>query len=221
MHLEHMAISNMDDRKRRNFINSLSGFKSLNILGTADKSNSTNLAIFNSVIHLGANPPLMGFIIRPDTVERHTLQNILETGYYTINHVNRSIYKQAHQTSARYPKSISEFEATGLTSEFKDGFAAPYVKECHVKIGMQFQQRMDIELNHTILVIGKVFEVFMPANCWCEDGFLDIEKAGSIAGIGLDSYHTTLQLDRLSYAKPDRELTSIHSLYPDRETEQN
>ncbi|HBF47730.1 MAG TPA: flavin oxidoreductase, partial [Shewanella frigidimarina] len=47
------------------------------------------------------------------SVPRHTFENIMQTGLYTINHVNQSIYEQAHQTSARYDKDESEFEATG------------------------------------------------------------------------------------------------------------
>ena len=42
-----------------------------------------------------------------------------------------------------------------------------------------------------------------------DDGFVDIEKANSITCSGLDSYHKTIQLDRLSYAKPNLEITSI------------
>ena len=57
-------------------------------------------------------------IIRPNSVNRHTLENIMETNCYTINHINKDIYKKAHQTSARYPKEISEFDAVGLTQEF-------------------------------------------------------------------------------------------------------
>lgn len=50
-------------------------------MGTVNKIGHTNLAIFNSVIHIGANPPLMGFISRPNSGERHTLENIQETKY--------------------------------------------------------------------------------------------------------------------------------------------
>lgn len=80
MILTHDAILRLDTRQRAALINSLSGFKSLNLIGSISSSKITNLAIFNSVFHLGANPPLMGFIIRPDSVDRHTLQNILDTG---------------------------------------------------------------------------------------------------------------------------------------------
>ena len=47
----------MEDRKRIALINSLSGFKSLNLIGTINNQGQTNLAIFNSVVHIGANPP--------------------------------------------------------------------------------------------------------------------------------------------------------------------
>ena len=77
---------------RTNFINSLSGFKSANLIGTISSEGKTNLAIFSSVIHVGANPPLMGFLMRPVSVERHTYTNIKETNCFTINHINKEIW---------------------------------------------------------------------------------------------------------------------------------
>lgn len=197
-------ILNMETRKRAAFMNSLSGFKSASLIGTIDNNNKTNLAIFSSVIHLGSNPALVGFINRPDTVDRHTFENILATNYFTINHINKSIYKQAHQTSARYPKNFSEFDATGLTPEFQNNFKAPFVKECHIKYGLEFIEKHDLKINGTILVIGKVVEVILPESCLLSDGSIDIEMAETIAISGLDSYHTTNKIARLSYAKTDK-----------------
>ncbi|EGU57164.1 flavin reductase domain protein FMN-binding protein, partial [Vibrio nigripulchritudo ATCC 27043] len=95
-------IGEMEDRFRARFINSLSGYKSANLIGTIDNNGQHNLSIVSSVFHLGANPPLLGMIVRPHSVSRHTLENIVETGHYTINSVCREVYQQAHQTSARY-----------------------------------------------------------------------------------------------------------------------
>lgn len=195
-------IMEMELRSRAHLINSLGGFKSIGLIGTKDAAGQTNLAIFSSIVHIGANPPLISFIMRPDSVERHTLSNILETGFYTINHVNESIYQQAHQTSARYAKEQSEFDCTGLTCEFKEGFWAPFVQESNVQLGVEFKERIDLKINGTILIIGQIQEVHFPTNCLQEDGFLDLEKAGSITCSGLDSYHRTQKLDRLPYAKP-------------------
>jgi flavin reductase (DIM6/NTAB) family NADH-FMN oxidoreductase RutF len=192
----------MEQRKRAQLINSISGFRSVALIGTIHTEGQTNLAIFNSIVHIGSNPPLLGFIMRPDSVERHTLSNIMETGCYTINHINSSMYEKAHQTSARYPKNVSEFDAAQLTPQFKDGFMAPFVKESHIQIGMEFKERIEISINQTSMIIGEIKFVHYPANCLLEDGFIDIEKAGTITSAGLDSYHTTQLLQRLQYAKP-------------------
>ncbi len=200
-------LMGLEQRYRAAFVNSLSGFKSVALIGTANSNKQTNLAIFNSLVHIGANPPYIGFISRPDSVDRHTLSNIMETGYYTINHINEDIYKQAHQTSARYPKDISEFDATHLTPDYKLGFKAPFVKESYIQMGVQFKERINITTNNTVLVIGQINQVYFPNDCLCNDGFLDIEKAKSITCSGLDSYHKTERLARLTYAKADRDLS--------------
>ncbi len=195
-------IAGMERFYRVNLINSLSGFKSANLVGTVSGEGETNLAIFSQVFHVGANPPLMGMLVRPDSAERHTLRNLLDTGYFTLNHVHESFYRQAHQTSARY--EVSEFEACGFTAQFTDALPAPYVAEAQVKIGLQLAQRTDIALNGTILIIGRVLEVMMPEDCLLGDGYLDIEKAGTITASALDGYHITQRLARLAYAKPNQ-----------------
>lgn len=212
-YLSKTHLEQLEKRQRTKLINSISGFKSLNLIGTINEACVSNLAIFNSVVHLGAHPALIGFIARPDSVERHTLENIEKMKYYTINHVSQTIYRQAHQTSARYPAGQSEFEEAGLTADYKNSFIAPYVKESAIQMGMEFKQRVDIDLNGTSLIIGEVVQLYFPANCLCQDGYLDIEKGGTLAGSSLDGYHETRRVARLSYAKPDLNLSNIISPY--------
>jgi flavin reductase (DIM6/NTAB) family NADH-FMN oxidoreductase RutF len=208
-YINHHQLEEMEQRKRVHLINSIGGFKSVCLIGTTNSEQQNNLAIFNSLVHLGANPPLVGIIFRTGSTDRHTLSNILETGFYTINHIHQDIYTQAHQTSARYPKEISEFEAVNLNPVYQNNFLAPFVKESFVQIGLAFRQRIDISLNNTCFVIGEIIQLYFPDDCLCEDGFVDIEKAGSLTCSGLDSYHQTQRLDRLSYAKPNQELNSL------------
>lgn len=212
-HIDYEAIMAMEKQMRVNFINSIGGFKSVCLVGTQNESKQINLAIHSSLVHIGSNPPLFGIVFRPGVVERHTMENILATKYYTINHINEKIYRKAHQTSARYPRNISEFEAVQLQSEFKNEFFAPFVKESVVQMAMEFKEKIDLNINNTVLIIGEVKAVYLPVNCLQVDGFLDIEKANSMTCSGLDSYHITQRLERLSYAKPDRELTRIISDY--------
>jgi flavin reductase (DIM6/NTAB) family NADH-FMN oxidoreductase RutF len=200
--LNFVQLMDMEQRKRAQFINSISGFRSVALIGTTDTKGQTNLAIFSSIVHIGSNPPLLSFIMRPDSVERHTLTNIMDTGFYTINHINADMYEKAHQTSARYPKSVSEFDAAQLTPVFKNDFVAPFVAESQIQIGMEFRERIEININQTSMIIGEIKFVHYPTSCLLEDGFIDIEKAGTITSTGLDSYHTTQVLKRLEYAKP-------------------
>ena len=203
------SIMSLDKNKRVQFINSLGGFKSVSLIGTSDLEGNENLAIFSSIFHIGANPPLIGLIFRPSPPERNTYNNIIDTGFYTINHINESIYRQAHQTSARYDQTESEFEITNLKPEYKDNFFAPYVAESNIQLGIEFKEKITIPINNTTMIIGEITQIYIPENCLSEDGFVDIEKANSITCSGLDSYHKTVQLDRLSYAKPYQEITSI------------
>jgi flavin reductase (DIM6/NTAB) family NADH-FMN oxidoreductase RutF len=203
------SIMSLNKNKRVQFINSLGGFKSVSLIGTSDLEGNENLAIFSSIFHIGANPPLIGLIFRPSPPERNTYNNIIDTGFYTINHINESIYRQAHQTSARYDQTESEFEITNLKPEYKDNFFAPYVAESNIQLGIEFKEKITIPINNTTMIIGEITQIYIPENCLSEDGFVDIEKANSITCSGLDSYHKTVQLDRLSYAKPYQEITSI------------
>lgn len=210
--IEHYTLADimhLEKRKKVNMINSLSGFRSVALIGSTDEDKKTNLAIFNSFVHIGSAPPCIGFISRPDIEDRHTVSNILRTGYYTINHISEEMYLQSHQTSARYPKDISEFDAVNLSPEFISGFQAPFVRESTIQIGLHFREQVPIKINGTILIVGEIQHIRFPIGCLCEDGFVDIEKAGSLTCSGLDSYHSTRRIQRLSYAKPYEALKNV------------
>lgn len=187
---------------RANFINSLTGFKSVSLVGTADKDGKTNLGIFSSIVHLGSDPSLVGYINRPRKAAPHTLANIEATGVYTINHIHPSYLVPAHQSSAKYPAEISEFDAVGLTREFEADIAAPFVKESRVKYALSLQEIIPVRLNKTFLVIGKIELVKMEEEYVRPDGFIDLQQAGSVCSNGIDAYYTTETLGRFSYAKP-------------------
>nr|WP_010131882.1 flavin reductase family protein [Microbulbifer agarilyticus] len=195
-------LEQLEQRYRVNLINSLSGFKSANLIGTADAGGHTNLAIVSSVVHLGANPPLVAFINRPDSVERHTLDNLTDSGWFTVNQVNDDIWERAHQTSARYPRGISEFQEVQLTPIPSEICPAPYVAESRLRFACEVVERTRLEINSTVMVIGRIAELQVCDAAIAEDGYIDIEALGTLAVSGLDSYHRTERLGRLSYAKP-------------------
>ena len=209
MFLESDDIEGLEDRYRTQLINSLSGFKSANLIGTCDEQRNTNLAIFTSVFHLGSHPPLLGMIVRPHSVARHTLENILLTGHYTINHVSERFYKQAHQTSARYDEETSEYQATGLTPWWHHDFPAPFVDESPVQLGMSLREHQRLAINDTVMIAGQVTVINIKDDIVRNDGYVDIEQANIVTTSSLDTYHRTQMLAQLSYAKPDRKLQEL------------
>jgi flavin reductase (DIM6/NTAB) family NADH-FMN oxidoreductase RutF len=198
----HADLDQLDRSFRRNLINCLSGFKSLCLCGTISPSGQANLSLISSVIHVGANPPLMGMLMRPHVVPRHTLENIEATGYFTLNHVTEAMYEQAHQASAKYARDESEFEATGLTPQVSPLSPAPYVAEAPVRIGLHFKERHHILANATILIVGEIRELCLPEAALEDDGYLDLQVAGSLAVNGLDGYYRGERLRRLAYPRP-------------------
>ena len=61
MHFDEEQIENLDKIFRINLINSCSGYKSANLIGSISDNGVKNLAVFSSITHLGSNPPLLGF----------------------------------------------------------------------------------------------------------------------------------------------------------------
>ena len=202
MHITKTEIAQLEQRYRRAFINSLAGFRQAVLIGTRSLDGKNNLAIFNSLIHLGANPALFGLMSRPDSVQRDTLQNILETKEYTLNFIKAAHYKKAHQTSARYAKGISEFEKVGFTPFYHSGFGAPFVGEAVVKIAMKFEESIPITLNGTILIIGSIMQVDINDGIVGEDGFVNLSASEVLISQGLDAYFSSTEIGRLPYAKP-------------------
>ncbi|MBU6324935.1 MAG: flavin reductase family protein [Bacteroidetes bacterium] len=203
-HFSTEAIAAMEQRFRAQFINSAPGYKNLCLVGTRSAAGVNNLAVFNSLFHVGANPPLLGLVFRPDSVDRHTLMNIRETGFYTLNLVSEGMEAAAHQTSARYPSDVSEFDAVGLSPVFSGAFHAPAVAESPLRMGMKLEEEIHVALNGTSIVIGSICWLECAEQAIGEDGFVDPAHSKVITVCGLDAYYKTELKGRYAYAKPDK-----------------
>ena len=205
IHYSRTDIDKMDKIFRLNLINSCTGFKSANLLGTKSLNGVSNVAVFSSITHLGSNPPLIGFILRPTTVPRDTYRNIKDTGVFTVNHIYSDIIKDAHHTSAKYPDEVSEFTKTDLEEEFLGDFPAPFVKGAKIRLGCRFLNAYEIKENDTLLLVSAIEHVFIAdQDIQQQDGWLKLENANTVAINGLDGYATTSLLDRYAYARPKK-----------------
>lgn len=202
IYLDNQTIKTLNKIPRLNLINSCMGYKSANLIGTTSKNGSHNLAVFSSVTHLGSDPALLGFILRPTTVPRHTYSNIKENGFFSVNAITENLIQRAHQTSANYPLEINEFDATGIEFEMKTGISVPFVKESPIQILCKYVNEYPIIENNTIHVIASIESIFVKEELLSEDYWIQLDKGKIVAINGLDGYSKTNLIERFPYARP-------------------
>lgn len=195
-------IHNLDKIYRINLINSCSGFKSANLLGTISNEGITNVAVFSSVTHLGSNPPTLGFILRPTTVPRNTHKNLKDVGYFTINHIWEEVIEDAHHTSAKYPDDVSEFDMTNFEPEFKGNFKAPFVKNAPVQMSMKFIEEIYVPSNDVMLVVAQIQELYVKDELLQNDGLINLSLGNVVTINGLDTYAIPKFKKQLTYQRP-------------------
>ena len=196
-------ILQMPKVKRLNIINSITGIKPANLISTIDERNRHNLAIFSSVVHLGSNPALIGFVLRPqEKIRRHTYENILENGYYTINHLPNHKTLEGHYTSAKFDKETSEYDVCHFTPEFQHDFPVPYVKESFLKMGLKHVESIPIKYNGTVMIVGKILQVYVAKSSLSEEGYINLEEAKSVGISGLNTYYDLKKIASYPYARP-------------------
>jgi len=203
MNLHKEEIERLERTYKLNLINSISGIKPANLIGTRSSSDMDNVAIFSSVVHLGSSPAQLAFIMRPQSeIPRDTYPNILETGFYTINHVSESFIEKAHYTSAKLERGESEFDRMKLEKEFIGGFHAPFVKDSPVKIGMKHMESIPLP-NGCIFVIGSVEMLVLPDHSINDMGQVNLQGYSGVGISGLNTYYGLNKLDSFPYVRED------------------
>lgn len=209
-HISRDDISQMEKIERLNLINSCTGYKSASLIGTKSLDGKSNVAIFSSVTHLGSNPAIIGFIMRPTTVPRDTYKNIKETGFFTINHITVDMIADAHHTSANYDMGISEFDKTNLEEEYKNNIETPFVKGSPVQLYCKYMNEYYIKENDTIHVIASIENLFFEEDLEHTDGWLQLDKGQVVVINGLDGYCLPTLIDRYQYARKEIPSTSFY-----------
>jgi len=192
----------MDRYHRANFVNCLSGFKPAALIVSQDQVGRSNVAIFSNIVHLGADPALIGFINRPKEATPHTLANIENNGFFTMNHVAPFQIEAAHQSSAKYPDGVSEFDHVELTEQIRSEFRIPFVSGSPVQLGLKLVDIIPIKCNGTYLVVGELVCAFLDESNVAADGFVDLAAAGSLTSLGIQGYYLPKFVQKLAYARP-------------------
>lgn len=191
----------IDRKYRLNLINSITGVKPANLVGTRSKDNQDNVAIFSSLVHLGSSPAHLGLVIRPQINGlKDTYSNIVETSYYTINQISEDFIKKAHYTSAKLPKEHSEFDMMKLEREFKENFWAPFVACSFLKIGMKLIEAITLP-NGCIFIVGEILLVQVPDESVNEKGQIDLAQFDAVGIGGLNTYYRLEKIADYPYVR--------------------
>lgn len=202
-HYTPESVLDLEKYYRRNLLNSISGYKSATLIGTKSEAGVSNLAVFSSVVHVGASPPLLGMVMRPLSVERQTYDYIKQRGgRYTINHVALDWVDKAHYTSAKFDSSTSEYEECKLDEEYLDNFDIPYVKDSHLKMGMLLVDEHHVKSNDTIFLVGAVQHLYVEDQAVLADGNIDLSVIDGVAISGLETYNQVSRHAHFSFARP-------------------
>ena len=200
------TFSQFNKIPRLNLINSCMGYKSANLIATKSADGISNVAVFSSVTHLGSDPALLGFILRPNTVPRDTYTNLKATGFFTINAITENMISAAHQSSAAYDASVSEFEMTDLEEEYLDEIEVPFVKGSPVRLLCRYVNEYPIIENNTIHIIASIEAIYYDSVLEREDKWLQLDKVNVVTINGLDGYAMPQLLKRFEYARVNQEL---------------
>lgn len=208
-HVTAQDLQKMDKIIRKNLVNSATGYKSANFLATKSTTGIPNVAVFNSVFHLGSQPALLGIVLRTQTAPKDSYENIRETGYFTLNHLQENMIGQAHEMILQQKQQPSAFDIRGLEQEYLDDFYAPYVKQSSIKLGCKYVNETPIKENGALILIAGIEHIYFEAGIEMPDGWLRLDDAGSVVINGLDGYALPSLLERFHYARPGKEMKSF------------
>lgn len=204
MNFTEKDINNWDKVFRLKLMNSITGYKGVHLIGSQNKEGVLNLGLFSSVFHVSSDPALVGIMVRPHTVPRHTLENIRLNHEFTINQVQAKFLKQAHYASANWDNEESEFDSCNLSPQFVDGIKAPFVLESDLKFACKLEEEIKLKTYNSILLVGSISYGDVSDKCINDDGQLDLEKINSVCVTGLNQYSFPKKLKYLPYARVEK-----------------
>lgn len=139
-------------------------------VSTCDKEGRPNLAPFSFFTGITAKPMSLCFapVRSRDGRKKDTLLNVEETRQFVVNVATEALAAKMNQTSADYPRGVSEFEKAGLTPAPSLKVRPPRVRESPVSLECELIRTVEVSdgpLGGT-LVLGQVVQVHVDDELW-------------------------------------------------------
>jgi flavin reductase (DIM6/NTAB) family NADH-FMN oxidoreductase RutF len=155
-------------------------------VSTVSAAGHTNLAPFSYFNAISSEPPLVTIAIsdRGDD-PKDTLRNIRETNEFVVNVVSEPLLDAMVHTAGEWPRSTSEFGASGLTPAASERVRPPYVVESPLQLECVLHR--EIPLGNSILIVGEVI-LGRVRDTVMVDGRVDPAKLAPIGRLGGELY---------------------------------
>jgi hypothetical protein len=74
---------------------------------------------------------------------------------------------------------------------------------------MELREHQHLAINNTEMLIGEITYINIKDDIVSDDGYVAVDRAGSVLVSSLDTYHSSDLLSRLSYARPGTQAVEL------------
>lgn len=161
--------------------------------GTRSKDGINNLAPFSFYNAFSSNPPIVGFstIPRLDGRRKDTLQNVMDSGCFTLSCVSHKLVAQMSKSSALLEPDEDEFVYAGLDPAEAQHIKAPYVKDALLVFECTVHQIISFgdQEGAGNLILGQIRYVKIDDAIY-QDGYVDFVKLDPVGRLAGNWYAT-------------------------------
>lgn len=152
-------------------------------------SGVVNAAPFSFYTAVAADPPMLVVSVnRRNGVMKDTARNIVATGEFVVNAVDRDLVEAANACSADFPPDVSEVEIVGLTTVPSRSVRVPGLAEAKIRMECRLVQHIPLGRGPaTDVIVGEVVHIFIRDDLYC-DGKIDLEAYRPVARLAGTAY---------------------------------
>ncbi|MGE4371909.1 MAG: flavin reductase family protein [Xanthobacter sp.] len=149
---------------------------------------ATNLApysFFNAVAYTPPQIMVSSIGKKADRARgKDSFSHISETGVFCVNIAGYDDREALNQSSADYPREISEFEALRLEMAECETIACPRLAHAPASLECRLTQILELEGAHNLLVLARVEAIHLRDDCISPEGRFDVTRFRPLTRLG-------------------------------------
>ena len=184
--LNHEQILGLERRFQTALINSLSGIRT-SFIGITGEHGQWNASTLSNITHVGANPPQISVLFRPQSAKKHTLKNYREFGTITLVCMPFHKFETVHRVSVNAPKDVFELALLGEQVQKLEGWQHPIPNDFLYAIEVNLVEEFTLG-NQCIYTVGSIHQLRWSKNVRVNKNGQVIFQQSPTLAIGLQQY---------------------------------